>query len=121
MIEIYADPMEKNTTIETLTACDPGEMNGVIRISFQDAINMMFDMIHSTSNEISQDQWVTLLELADEIIVQNFLSIADGTCMSCHSGSDYTDERCQHCRVFKDVQRSRSVIASALFRQKFFG
>ena len=95
MIEIYADPVEKNTTIENLTAREPGEMSGVIRISFQDAINMMFDMIHSASNEIGRDQWATLLELADEINVQNFLSIADGTCMSCQSGSGYTDERWQ--------------------------
>ena len=120
MIEIYADPMEKNTTIENLTAREPGEMNGVIRISFQDAINMMFDMIHSASNEISQDQWITLLELADEIIVQNFLSIADGTCMSCHSGSGYTDERCAHCRVYKDIKRCREVTASEMFSQRMF-
>lgn len=118
MIEIYADPIEQNTTIENITARGPGEMNGVIRVSFEDAKNMMLDMLYSASNEISQSQWNELLALANEIIVQNFLNLADGTCMSCQVSPDYTDERCAHCRVYKDMQRCREVTASKLFSQR---
>ena len=118
MIEIYADPIEQNTSIENITAHGPGEVNGVVRVSFEDAKNMMLDMLHSASDEISLNQWEDLLILADEIIVQNFLNLADGTCMSCQSGSGYTDERCAHCRVYKDVKRCREISASKMFSQR---
>lgn len=118
MIEIYADPGAQNTTIENIAAHSPGEVNGVIRVSFEDAKNMMLDMLHSASNEISLNQRKELLILADEIIIQNFLNLADGACMSCQSGSGYTDERCAHCRVYEDVKRCYDVTASELFSQR---
>ena len=118
MIKIYADPGAQNTIIENITARGPGEVDGVIRVSFEDAKNMMLDMLHSTSNEISLKQRKELLILADEIVVQNFLNLADGACMSCQSGSSYTDERCAPCRVYEDVKRCREVTASELFSQR---
>ena len=93
-------------------------MNGVIRVSFEDAKNMILDMLHSASNEISLNQRKDLLILADEIIIQNFLNLADGACMSCQSGSSYTDERCARCRVYEDVKRCYEVTASELFSQR---
>lgn len=118
MIEIYADLGAQNTTIENIAARGPGEVNGVIRVSFEDMKNMILDMLHSASNEISLNQRKELLILADEIVVQNFLSLADGACMSCQNGSGYTDERCAHCRVYEDVKRCYDVTASELFSQR---
>ena len=118
MIKIYADPGAQNTAIENITARGPGEVDGVIRVSFEDAKNMMLDMLHSASNEISLNQRKELLILADEIVVQNFLSLANGACMSCQSRSNYTNERCARCRVYEDVKRCHEVTASELFSQR---
>ena len=118
MIKIYADSGAQNTTIENITARGPREVDGVIRVSFEDAKNMMLDMLHSTSNEISLKQRKELLILADEIVVQNFLNLADGACMSCQSRPSYTDKRCARCRVYEDVKRCREVTASELFSQR---
>ena len=118
MIKIYADPGAQNTTIENITTRGPGEVDGVIRVSFEDAKNMMLDMLHSTSDEISLNQWKELLILADEIVVQNFLSLANGACMSCQRRSNYTNERCARCRVYEDVKRCHEVTASELFSQR---
>ena len=118
MIKIYADSGAQNTTIENITAHSPGEVNGVIRVSFEDGKDMVLDVLESTSEEISVNEWKGLLILADEIVVQNFLSLADGACMSCQSRSNYTDERCARCRVYEDVKRCHEVTASELFSQR---
>ena len=72
MIEIYADPGAQNTTIENIAAHSPGEVNGVIRVSFEDAKNIMLDMLHSASNEISLNQRKEFLILADENCCSKF-------------------------------------------------
>lgn len=120
MTELYADPRTPYSEVESITAFGPDEIKGVVKVSFQDAKDLVTQLVHETPHELDNRQWAELIDLANEIIIQNFLNIADGTCMSCQSGSGWSDEKCAHCRVYQDVRKSRVVKPSQLFDIRMF-
>lgn len=116
MTELYADPRALHSEIESITTFGPNEIKGVVKVSLQDAKDLVTQLIHEVPDELDSYQWQDLLNLADEIIIQYWLNSLDKVCVPCQTSSE--DKDCTLCRVYNDIKNIRSVTATELFGRK---
>lgn len=116
MTELYADPSALHSEVQSIAAFGPNEIKGVVKVSFQDAKDLVTQLIHEVPDELDFYQWRELLDLADEIIIQYWLNSLDKICAPCQNSSE--DKDCTLCRVYNDIKNIRSVTATELFGRK---
>ena len=105
-INVYVNDRAQESTIQD------GED---VEVSFDDAVFMMTDLVGHRS--LTAEQREKLLELANDIIRFHFEAIADQTCQSCIG--EFDENKCPHCRVYRDTQTVRSLHPAEMFLKTF--
>ena len=52
MTELYADPRALHSEVQSIAAFGPDEIKGVVKVSFQDAKDLVTQLIHEVPDEL---------------------------------------------------------------------